>query len=263
VPLHLYLAPHLDDAILSCGGLIARQLRSGDSALVLTVFAGDPPAGPLSALAEEVARRGQAAEDHVALRRAEDRAACERLGASWLHWEYPDCIYRRDPATSASLYPDVESIFGQIQPCERGALAGGLAIRLQALCDACRPTTVYAPLTAGHHVDHHLVQWAARRLSPRGWTLRFYEDYPYVAVPAFLEMVFEAGGRWLPEIEPLTPANLAAKIEAIACYRSQVPGLFRGEEPWPEVVKGYFHGLTTDGPAERYWRPARPHEAVP
>lgn len=258
--LHLYLAPHLDDAVLSCGGLIARQLRAGDRALILTVFAGDPPGSEPSAFANILAGQLQDVESYVAVRRAEDRAAAAQLGASWLHWPYPDCIYRHHPLTAEPLYPDGEAIYAEVHPTERTALVGELAVRLQALCDELRPATICAPLTVGHHVDHHLVQWAARRLTLRGCSLRFYEDYPYVALPAALEAMLEAGGCWQPELEPLSPADLEAKIRAIACYGTQVPGLFRGEEPMPAQVKAYFHGLTADGPAERYWQPATPGE---
>ena len=253
--LHLYLAPHFDDAVLSCGGLIARQLQAGDSVLALTIFAGDPPPGPRSAFARLLADAWQTVENYVAVRRAEDCAAVERLGARWLHWDYPDSIYRLG-AGGEPLYPDAVAIFDQVHPCERGPLVGELALRLQALCGERRPATVFAPLTVGHHVDHHLVQWASRRLSLRGCALRFYEDYPYVAEPGSLQAALAlASDAWQPQLEALAPAAWQAKIEAIACYRSQLHGLFGGEAAMPGLLKAYFHGLAADGPAERYWRP--------
>lgn len=253
--LHLYLAPHLDDAVLSCGGLIARQLRGGARALILTVFAGDPPEVPPSACAEALAAIREAELSYTSARRAEDQAAAASLGAAHVHWPYPDCIYRYDPQTGERFYRDTEGIFGEIAPYERLALSSELAVRLQAVCDALRPAAVYAPLTVGHHVDHHLAHWAARRLTRRGWDLRFYEDYPYSAMPAAVEAMLEAGGTWQAEIEPLSPADLQAKIKAIACYESQLQGLFGGAEAMPERVKAHFHSLTGDGPAERYRRP--------
>jgi LmbE family N-acetylglucosaminyl deacetylase len=41
---HVYLSPHLDDAVLSCGGLIHRQVRAGQPPLVITLFSGQPAA---------------------------------------------------------------------------------------------------------------------------------------------------------------------------------------------------------------------------
>lgn len=261
--LHLYLAPHLDDAVLSCGGLIARQVQTGERVLALTVFAGDPLPGQETPLAAALAERSQAAGSYMALRRAEDRAAIESLGASWLHWSYPDCIYRLHPHSGEPLYPDEIAIFGEIHPCERSALLGDLTVRLQALCDERHPVAVYAPLTVGHHVDHHLVQWASRRLTRRGWTLRFYEDYPYVALPGLLEAALAiAGDGWQPDLEPMAPPALQAKIAAIACYRSQLGGLFGDTESMPKQVRGYAESLSATGPAERLWR-APAIEATP
>ncbi len=255
MPLHLFLSPHFDDAVLSCAGLIYRQVQAGDSALVLTVFAGAPPAGARSASAEPLAEQSQTPEAYVAARQAEDGVAVESLGASWLHWEYPDCIYRLAPDGDAILYADEAAIFGEVHPAERAAFAGELALRLQALCDELRPATVCAPLTVGHHVDHQLVQWAARLLTSRGWELRFYEDYTYVEVPGSLEATLATlGGPWPAELVPLTAEALAAKVEAIACYKSQIAGLFGDEAALRERVKSYAHSLASDGPAERYWR---------
>jgi LmbE family N-acetylglucosaminyl deacetylase len=252
----LYLAPHLDDAVLSCGGLIARQVQEGRQALVLTIFAGDPSPGPETRFAAVLAGRSQTPRTYPALRRAEDRAAVESLGASWLHWIYPDCIYRLHPLSGEPLYTDEVAIFGEVHPSERGGLLGGLTVRLQALCDQLCPATVYAPLTVGHHVDHHLVQWASRRLTRRGWNLRFYEDYPYVAWPGCLEGALGiAGDGWQPELEPMTPDALQAKTRAISCYLSQLHGLFGGEEAMPGLVEGYARSLCAAGPAERFWRP--------
>ncbi len=253
--LHLYLAPHFDDAVLSCGGLIYCQAQAGDTALVLTVFGGAPPPGPQTPFAERLPQEGQTPAGYVAVRQAEDPMAVARLGARWQHWEYPDCIYRLAPNGDAILYADEVAIFAQVHPAERAAFAGELALRLQALCDELRPATVTAPLTVGHHVDHQLVQWAARGLTSRGWALRFYEDYTYVEVPGSLEETLATlGGPWPAEVVPLTTEALAAKVEAIACYKSQLPGLFGDESALRERVKRYAHSLAGNGPAERYWR---------
>ena len=38
---HVYLSPHLDDAVLSCGGAIHRAGAAGEAVLVITVFAAE------------------------------------------------------------------------------------------------------------------------------------------------------------------------------------------------------------------------------
>jgi LmbE family N-acetylglucosaminyl deacetylase len=47
----IYLSPHFDDAVLSCGGLIFEQARQGIPIEIWTIFAGNPPPGPLSMFA--------------------------------------------------------------------------------------------------------------------------------------------------------------------------------------------------------------------
>ncbi|MBA4379671.1 MAG: PIG-L family deacetylase, partial [Anaerolinea sp.] len=48
----IYISPHLDDAVLSCGGLIWEQSHAGTQVEIWTVCTGDPPEGPLSPFAE-------------------------------------------------------------------------------------------------------------------------------------------------------------------------------------------------------------------
>ncbi len=255
---HLYLSPHLDDAVLSCGGLIHRQVQGGDSVLVLTVFGGDPPPGPRSDFAVLLAHLWEAPEDPMGVRRAEDRAALQALGASWLHWDYPDCIFRRDPESGEACYPVRDAIFGEVRPADRAALLDELARRLEALCRERKPAAVYSLLTAGHHVDHQLLQWAARRLEGE-WPVRHYEDYPYVEDPACLQAALrDACGDWRAEIEALAEADMQAKLDAVACYRSQLGVLFGGEAAMRERVSAYARTLVVAGPAERYWRPLPP-----
>ncbi|HPL30435.1 MAG TPA: PIG-L family deacetylase, partial [Anaerolineae bacterium] len=153
-PVLLYLAPHLDDAVLSCGGLIHRQAQAGHDVLVLTVFAGDPPPGPRSGFAALLAQLWEAPEEPMAVRRVEDQAALASLGARWQHWAYPDCIFRSDPESGEFCYPIRDAIFGQVHPAERAALVDELAARLAESCREWQPEAVYSLLTAGHHVDH-------------------------------------------------------------------------------------------------------------
>ncbi len=253
--MHLYLSPHLDDAVLSCGGLIHRQVQAGEPVLVLTVFAGDPPPGPRSDFATLLGHLWQAPDDPMAVRRAEDEAALTRLGASWLHWGYADAVYRSAPGGEL-CYPDRDAVFAEVHAEERHALADELAARLVALCRERRPAVVYSLLTAGHHVDHQLLQWAARRLEGE-WTLRHYEDYPYVEDAECLRAALAAaGGGWQAALEPLSEEDLAARLDAVACYRSQLGVLFGGEEAMRARLAAYARSLAPGGPAERYWRPA-------
>ena len=96
----------------------------------------------------------------MAARRAEDIAACQILGADWLHLTVPDCIYRFDPQSGSPLYQSDPDIFGDVHVAESG-LVQALVARLRSLPPA---EQVIAPLTVGHHVDHLLTRNAAEEV---------------------------------------------------------------------------------------------------
>src|SRR5437867_4279280 len=117
-PTHVYLSPHLDDAVLSCGGMIHRQTQAGERVVVVTLCGGGPPAGPLSKFAQSLHERWQTPVEAVAVRRAEDLAALKVLGAEGTHLSVPDCIYRVDGVSGRYLYDSEESLFGELDLAE-------------------------------------------------------------------------------------------------------------------------------------------------
>src|ERR1700761_8237006 len=82
----MFVSPHLDDAVLSCGALITQIARTCP-VIVLTIFsAGSPP--PRLALAARKQMRDLGVTDAEALfaeRRAEDIAVLRQAGASSVH----------------------------------------------------------------------------------------------------------------------------------------------------------------------------------
>ncbi|MBN1955432.1 MAG: PIG-L family deacetylase [Anaerolineae bacterium] len=241
----IFLSPHLDDAVLSCGGRIARQARAGERVQVVTLFAGRPQ-GALSPFAQSLHRRW-AVKDAAAVRRAEDRAALAYLGAEAVHWEYLDCIYRRAP-DGRHLYTGEAALWAAVHPAD-GPLIDSLARRIAALPEGA---ALYAPLGVGGHVDHQLTRRAAEAL---GRLLTYYEEYPYGekvdAVTAAL-----GAGDWSSRLVSLDAASLAARIAAAACYRSQVSTFWADEADMAARIRAYALRVGEGEPAERYWRPA-------
>ncbi len=154
----LYLSPHLDDAALSCGGLIWEQAQSGEEVSLWTICAGDPPSGPLSPFAESVHARWGTGREASAARRAEDIRSCAILGAAFHHLSIPDCIYRRSPKTGEVLYGSEETIFGPVHP-EETLLVSKLARQISRLFKRARRS--FAPW---RWVDISTIAWCARLL---------------------------------------------------------------------------------------------------
>ncbi len=176
---HIFLSPHFDDAVYSCGGTIGVQVSDGLRPLVITVFGG-APTSPIefSPFAAEIHRQmgfHQNAQAAVAVRRREDAAALDYLRADYLWLDYPDAIYRGSPP----YYTNERQLAGgEVHPGDLW-IDKELAQNLVALHERLPDTVWYAPLAVGGHVDHQLVCSAADRLIQRG-----AKDAPDTMVPA-------------------------------------------------------------------------------
>ncbi len=265
---HLYIAPHLDDVTLSCGGRITLQAAAGESIVVATVTAGSPPPELMSENIRlhherwaESARDAGGPPDMVAARRAEDGLANRIMGARTIHWDIYDCLYRQDPDSGDFLYTETAALFGPVAPGD-AALVDELAGRMAALPPA---RFVYLPLGVGNHVDHMLTRQAGEQaFGPGAW---YYEEYPYVAEPGALEAVLMPAdwADWQPVVTPLSEAALEQKIAAILAYKSQISTFFAGEDDLDRqvrdeaqrVLENAAPELAANGRvagAERYWR---------
>ncbi len=246
----IYLSPHYDDAVLSCGGTIALQHTTGSQALVITVFGGGGDAA-LSPFAGQLHREmgfGATAQEAVSRRQEEDAAACDLLGADYLWLNFPDALYRG--------YDSREALFGTVHPGDV-SIEEQLAAILLEIRSRAPLAVLYAPMGVGHHVDHQLVCSAADRLTQQKANIKFFEDFPYVASPGALQdRQNELGLKMEQEIVEVS-VQLPVRIEAISLYRSQVPQLFGTEEQMRQRVESYAGSIRTHYPGikiERFWR---------
>jgi LmbE family N-acetylglucosaminyl deacetylase len=256
---HVYLSPHLDDAVLSCGGAIYRHATAGTPVLVITIFSGEYTGDERSPFAQVQHDQWGNWSQIMALRRAEDRAALTLLGAEGCYLDHLDAVYRTD-ADGSWMYVDLETLFGKLHPGDPLARGGTieLADQIAGIIPRDDQQVVYAPLGAGHHVDHQIVHTAARHLLGKGYRVVFYEDYPYAEQPGVLESSLAAaedgGGRI--ETIPLEPADLLAKVSALRYYGTQMATLFGGVEVMPNRVWAFAATRSPETAlAERIWHP--------
>ncbi len=225
----IYLSPHLDDAILSCGGIIFEQRKAGISVEIWNWMSGIPPAdAPLSDLARSVhAEWGLVSTKEVlSLRLAEDRLAALRVDALSRYFNLLDCIYRYDENGEA-LY--TEDVF--IPPHAADAhLVDEIAALIQE--NLRKDDTLVCPLTIGDHPDHVLVRRAAEQV---GHPLLYYADIPYTLW--YPELYLEITGKLFAETYPISKAGLFAWQDAVAAYISQMGVLFGGEEMMKNALK--------------------------
>lgn len=252
---HVYLQPHFDDATLSAGGTVALQAATGQRPLIVTVFAGIPPAGttisPYARQMQEATGLGMDAAEAVRKRRAEDAAAANLLGADTLWLDFPEAIYRGNPP----LYSAEEQLFGAVNDADLH-LDNELAAVFDKIAERTPIAAIYAPLGVGHHVDHLLVCSAADRLAQRKLNVKFYEDFPYVTQPGALETrQRELNIAMEPELVEVS-GTLPVAIEAATAFTSQVARLFGSEDRMKAQMTGYAASIRrthTGIELERFW----------
>jgi LmbE family N-acetylglucosaminyl deacetylase len=243
------VSPHLDDAVLGCGRLMA--VRSGVT--VVTVFAGNPPAYRDPMRLWDVQSGFGPDDDVMEVRRGEDGAALAILEAQPLHLDYVEHTY--NPGD---------------KPVAPTVIAEGLAPTLRAL----GPTLVLAPFglaNPDHDVVHRacmLVRegfepgtswWCYEESDPsqppsfdRGPSWWLYEDHPYKHVPGLLAWRVSSlfrSGVWPTPVCPPVDHDDTRKAAAVACYPTQ---LFALEDDWRISAK-----LAAPAP-EQFWRLAPP-----
>jgi LmbE family N-acetylglucosaminyl deacetylase len=179
----LVIAPHPDDEVLGCGGVIARHSARGDRVQVVVVSRGAPDIFP---------------PEEVEQTRIELTAAHQLLGVEDVHFlDFPA--------------PRLDTVPGHV-----------LAERLTRLVREIQPRTVYAPHWGDLHSDHKAVYWATMVATrpngvPRVERLLCYETLSETewggpsAHNAFSPTVFVDIGEFL-----------STKLQAMACYRTQL-----------------------------------------
>jgi LmbE family N-acetylglucosaminyl deacetylase len=199
-------SPHFDDAALGAAYLLLAHPGS----TVVTVFGGRPNAYPETTTEWDALGGFQAGDDVVAIRREEDEAAMDALGAR-PHWlDFVDHQY---------LAPD-----------ER-ASAKDVAVALEAAIDELRPTAVFLPMGLANP-DHVVTHEAGLLLAPQRDDITWfaYEDSGYKHIPGMLAWRVAklfASDLWPTPMVVPNVADVERKRSAIECYKSQLGPLNR------------------------------------
>ncbi len=224
----MVVSPHFDDAALGA----AHVLGSYPGSTVVTVCGGWPPAYPDPPSEWDALGGFVAGDDVVAIRREEDRAAMQVLGADPVWLDFVDHQY--------------------LEPKQR-ATPREIADALAPVVDAHRPTAVFVPMGIANP-DHELTHAAGVLLAHErpGPVWLAYEDHGYKHIPGMLAWriakLFRSGCWPTPAIVPVTEDH-DRKREAVYRYVSQVAPLEQG------------HGLQSrlaGRVPEQHWRLAPP-----
>lgn len=214
------ISPHLDDAVLGCGAVLA----SRPGAVVVTALAGGPASWE-SVTPWDAECGFSAGDDVIAARRAEDREALSHLGATPVWLDFLDAQYGPSPGVA------------------------DLATALTGALDAAEPDLLLFPLGL-YHADHALVAQAVIPILAARPHLEAcaYEEPTYRTIPGVVEQALtrleQRGFRTSAAHFDLPPECHERKRRAVHAYRSQLVGLTTPGRP----------GLDEAFERERLWR---------
>ena len=273
---YFYLSPHPDDAALSCGGQIAQLAAQGESVVIVTLLAGDPSPEFMALPTESTAYAdklwtrwglGRGAAATIA-RRLEDSAAADRLGAQIRFGTFPEAIYRI--ANGVPLYTDHAGIFGAPSPADPlitlihpNEPDSPELTELRTLIDLADGDSLIIPLGVGGHVDHQLIRRIGELIASGigGWydsrvkqvKIRYYEEYPYSVQheDAVRRGLTDAGlvDRAVALNTPIDEAALAARIDAVGCFPSQISSFWPNRDQMAISIRDYVDQVG----GERTW----------
>ncbi len=235
----IYISPHLDDAVLSAGGLIYEQTRAGLDVEIWTMMCGFPPTDELSPYAQVMHYEWGIpdAADVINARRKEDVIAAGIVGAKTVHFDFLDCIYRRGE-NGNWLYSYVF-----VPPHEDDE---GLPARIaEAVSARLQPADqLVVQFGLGSHVDHVLVRRALELIQH---PILYAADIPYL---------FRHPDELAPQIagmkaktHRITDSGLRSWLEASAVYESQIGSLFDS----PEMMQAQFQQYWSETMGIRLW----------
>lgn len=229
----VFLSPHADDAVWSCGGRIAALVAAERSVLLVTCFDGDM--SPEPGLIVEPWRQAL----RPTLRRCEDLLAARALGVERVSLGLTEAGLRHGP--SSFVYSSLEAVLGLPAAADKPLVTRLAEVLLPWLREGDR---LHIPVAASNHVDHVLVRRAAESLRLPCLS-DYYEEFPYPPAPVSRR---------------LSPVVIPVELEPWVCsglrYRSQVRALFGGEARFREALATWAHergALIGASHAERYW----------
>lgn len=221
----IVFSPHLDDAVLSCGGLLAQFQNQRKKVLVVTLFTrGQELTSKSRDLQTFLKQSGVDDTEKLFLkRRREDRRAAQLLHFDFFHFNFIDALWRT--AGETPLYPTFRDIFaGAISPHDQPMIE-----QLTAACTSLAQlnqlsVSLYAPLAIGNHVDHRLtfqiIQIVGQQLKRK---VIYYEDIPYRnRVGAREKRLGELTTQFPFSLFHLSSTEATQKKEACALYATQM-----------------------------------------
>ncbi|MBX9786317.1 MAG: PIG-L family deacetylase [Alphaproteobacteria bacterium] len=252
----LFVSPHLDDAVLSCGGLIHKMCEAHSVVYVVSIFTGLPNPKSLSEAAIEFHRSIQLGDNAIEVRCSEDLKVSKFLKYHPIHLGLFESQYRQNEQ-GEHTYKSLDSIFkGQLE--EEKTCILQLAPMIKDLLRSHSFDDIYVPMGVGNHIDHLIVRHVLEKVGKEGSLcddLIYYEDMPYACYEGHVVPERHFKKKMKAYLEPLSETNFNTKIKGISLYKSQINMLWQSQDNMVKSYIDYSHSTSEDKGKlyERYW----------
>lgn len=160
----VFISPHLDDAVFSCGGKIA-ELSKLKKVFVFNIF---------TSYDEDTHNRSVVFGNE---RLIEEENASKVLNYDFFNLNEKDAFFRgfRKGSIAKVFYPPTSEDLIYLE---------NLKEKIFATLESIKFDEIYVPLAIGWHIDHYLIHLIFNDpMNPFKGKIRFYEDVPYVFFP--------------------------------------------------------------------------------
>lgn len=179
----VFVSPHFDDAVLSCGSWIDRLVKNGKKVVVVNIFT-KAHVGPYTLSAKKYLKECgyvNAIELHKE-REKEDKLALEMLGVEVINLEFKDALFRQknDKSLLGRLVPEFSHVYPTYRmhvikdTYKNDPIKAVVSEELKKIIPS--RAVVVSPFGIGGHADHVLARAACEDAFGR---VVYYSDFPY------------------------------------------------------------------------------------
>lgn len=197
----IYFSPHLDDVILSCGGILKKNQNK--SQLIVNIFSGEYKGLTKWDLSCKFKKKIP-----IQTRKKENKKALKLIKVTSMYFNFFDNLFFNDLKNSERPFSEIRKI-----KCEISKILKKNTSSLK---------TIFFPLGISHP-DHFLVakigKDKAKELKRKGVKVYFYEDFPFLYNSKYNSSLF------LKDFIPVyfrIDKEISAKIRMIISYESQL-----------------------------------------
>jgi len=182
-----FISPHLDDAILSAGGLIFYLVHKKVEVILITVFT-KPSSLPETSHAKRYIRQCGFSDSFkfFQVRVKEDDEICNCLGIKKIHLDFIDAAWRKKTEANlnwfTNLFPEIVHLY-PLRLCKYLGIVNKqdkkmmkrIQRKIKSVITSSDPI-IFCPVGRGNHVDHIITKQVCLDIFKRVF---FWDDYPY------------------------------------------------------------------------------------